>query len=453
MRNVGSQSGSGQAGIISDFSFWQDLPVPVQQALADFQGEVGGTSYVWSSPDGSYFGPYEPGYANIAVVTDPPDTIEGNTVALPPGYDALLLQGDVPIHLTDGAGNHVLLMGNSASDTIVGNGPGDTLVGGVGANSVIYASEAATVIGGGSDTIISTESGACDITTSASGRSIVFAGASNGNVIDLLGNDTLIGVGGNATETVMAAGSDTIFAPSVGLMNFYGGTGAELVVGSMGGVVRMYGGSGNGSVLWCGPSSYADYYGGAGSAAIIGGDGTLYATGGAGAMTVYGGSGPTYIVGTPGPSEFVAGYGGSTITAASGNLVWLVGAANDSLVATGGNATIWGANSTGNNVFQAGDGPCTISGGVGNDTFLGGAGAAQLLGGEGADVFSFTNGLAGGAVTVSGFNTGADQIDLHGYSGYENALVGGNEVLSLSDGTTITLAGINSMNGVVVHTV
>ena len=42
MRNVGPQSGSGQAGIISDFSFWQDLPVPVQQALADFQGDVGG---------------------------------------------------------------------------------------------------------------------------------------------------------------------------------------------------------------------------------------------------------------------------------------------------------------------------------------------------------------------------------------------------------------------------
>lgn len=452
MRGVGPETGGGQAGVISDFSFWQNLPIAAQQALATFQENVGGTSYVWSSPDGT-FGPYQPGYANFGVLTDQNSVSAGSTVALPPGYDALLLQGSTPLRLTDGAGNNVLLMGNSANDTIVGNGPGDTLVGGVGANSVIYAAETATVIGGGNDAIISTGDGPCNITTSADGRSIVFAGPSSGNVVNLSGSDTFIGAGGNgALDSVTAVGAATVFAPSEGLINFYGGSGVDLVVGSTG-TVRMYGGIGNGSVLWCGQATDAIYEGGGGSAAVIGGSGGLFVQGGAGAMSVYGGTGITVINGTAGPSQFVAGFGASTINAASGNLVWLVGSANDSLIASGGNATVWGANSSGNNVFQAGSGPCTMSGGVGNDTFLGGSGSALLLSGGGADVFSFTNGLAGGTDIINGFNPGADQIDLHGYSGYASNLVGGNEVLSLSDGTSITLSGIGSLSGVVIQVV
>ncbi len=448
MRNMGPQSGSGQPGIISDFYFWQTLPVLVQQALALFQQDVGGTSYVYTSPDGSYFGPYQPGYANIAVVTDP---IAYSSVALPPGYDALLAQGNTPVRISDGAGNHVLLLGNSANDTVVGNGPDDTLVGGVGGSSVIYAAETATVLGGGSDSIISTANGPCNITTSGIGRSVVFLGAATGNVVTLSGNDLLVAVGGNgANDTIHAVGTATIFAPSLGLMNFYGGAGADLVVGG-GGTMEIVGGTGNGSTIWCGNSAEVNYIGGGGSAEIIGGNGALFVNGGAGPMTVFGGTSVNVIEGSAGPSEIVTGFGASTVTAASGNLVWLVGSANDSLVASGGNATIWGAGSTGNNVFQAGNGPVTMSGGYGNDTFLGGTGSALMLSGGGADVFSFTNGLAGGAATLDGFNINADQIDLQGYSGYTNALVGGNEVLSLSDGTSITLAGVGSMNGVVVH--
>jgi hypothetical protein len=457
MRGGQTVSGGGQAGIISGFAFWQDLPAYVQSALSAFQAGVGGTSYVYTSPDGSYFGNYQPGYANFALVAAPqPDTITGNTIALPPGYDALLIEGaglggNVPVKITDGTGNHVLLMGNAANDTIVANGPDDTMVGGAGGNTVFWASTTDTIYGGGNDTII-TNLGPCEVTTSYAGRSVVFAGP-NDNVLNLNGTDTVIAAGGpGADDTVNAgnAGSDIVFAPGTGLLNFYGGDSPDILIG-YGGTIRMYGGSGNGSTMWCGGSAQAIYYGGAGNAVIIGGSGGLFVQGGSGAVTVFAGSGSTIIQGAPGPSEFLVGEGASTITAAAGNLVWLVGGANNSLVAGGGNATIWGANSTGNNVFQAGSGPCTLSGGLGNDTFLGGTGAALMLAGHGGDVFSFTNGLAGGGDTIKDFNTGSDQIDLHGYSGFTNALVGGSEVLSLSDGTTITLSGIGSLSGVTIN--
>jgi len=84
---------------------------------------------------------------------------------------------------------------------------------------------------------------------------------------------------------------------------------------------------------------------------------------------------------------------------------------------------------------------------MGSDTFLGGSGDATMSG-AGADVFSFTNGLAGGAVQINGFNAATDQIQLHGYGTYTAALVGGSEVVSLSDGTQIQLDGITSLAGI-----
>jgi filamentous hemagglutinin len=446
MRGGQQASGSGTIGLISSFAFFAGLPLPAQIALADFEANAGGESYVYDSPDGTAFGGYYPAYANVAVVSDP---VAYTSIALPPGYDALLAQGNVPIHLTDGAGTGVLLVGNAANDTIVGNGPNDTLVGGAGGNSVLWASKSETLIGGGNDTII-TSTGPCAITTAAACRSVVFTGVAS-NTVTLSGMDTLVAASGpDANDTVTALGAATIFTPAIGQLTFNGGDAADTVVG-FGSTVLMTGGTGNGSVLWCGAADYSEYFGGAGAAVIVGDAGYLSVQGGAGAITVFAGSGTTVIDGAPGPSQFITGLGASTVTAASGNLVWLVGAANDSLIASGGNATIWGANSSGNDIFQAGPGPCTLSGGAGNDTFSGGAGTALILAGSGADAFSFTRGLAGGDVTIYGFATGADQIDLHGYAGFTDTVEGGNAMLSLADGTTITLNGVGSLAGIVVN--
>jgi hypothetical protein len=455
MRDDAPASGYGTIGVVSDLAFFEDLPANVQGILANFEATVDGgegEAYVYFSPDGSSFGDYEPGLANIAVIEDPPESVAGNTIDMPPGYEALLAQGNVPLQLEDDGAGNALIMGNSANDTIVGFGNGDTLVGGVGANSLIWAQNSATIVGGGNDTII-TNNAACNITTAANSgsgttRSVVFLGPASGNSVTLSGTDILVAAGNSSSDSVTAVGADTIFAQPSGLMIFNGGNAADVVVAA-GGEVDMNGGTGNGSSLWCDNSNLAEYNGGAGSAYIIGGSGSLIANGGLGAMTVYGGTGNTTVVGTVGPSEFVVGEGKSSVTAADGNLVWLVGAANDSLIANGG-STIWGANSSGNSSFHAMSGDCLMSGGAGNDTFFGGAGVASILAGTGADAFSDVAGNAGGGMVIYDFNTAADQIVLQGYTAYTSALAGGSEVLSLNDGSTITLDGIASLANVTI---
>ena len=447
--NMGTSttSGGGAFGIVSGFSWWDSLPILVQDALSAFQQSYGNESYVYTSPDGTDFGLAQPAVANIAVVGA--DAAAFSKVIIPAGYNALLAQGDNPLILTDGATGDVLLAGNAGNDTIVGFSDGDTLVGGSG-NSVIWSADTGsigTVIqGGGSDTIV-TSAAPTTVTTFAGGRSVLFL-APGSDSVTLNGSDLAVGgSGAGANETVIAAGADTVFAPGIGQLTEDNGTGRDLVVGGDSGTVRLIGGSGNGGVLWCGNASFAQYIGGSGSELIIGGSGQLSVQGGAGIVTVFAGSGETHIQGSEGRSEFVLGSGNATVSAASDNIVFLASAANDSLVANGGNVLIFAQAATGDNVFQAGTGPCTLTGGMGADTFLGGSGSATMSG-SGADVYSFTNGLAGGAVVINGFNSATDQIQLHGYGTYNAAMVGGNEVLNLSDGTQIQLDGITSLAGV-----
>ena len=85
--------------------------------------------------------------------------------------------------------------------------------------------------------------------------------------------------------------------------------------------------------------------------------------------------------------------------------------------------------------------------GSGADSVLGGSGAATITGGSGNDVFAFIKGHAGGSEVIIGF-TAKDNLAFAGY-GYTGAslpteAVGGfGDVITLSDGTTITLAGFD----------
>ncbi|MBW4024962.1 MAG: hypothetical protein HIU92_17835 [Proteobacteria bacterium] len=85
--------------------------------------------------------------------------------------------------------------------------------------------------------------------------------------------------------------------------------------------------------------------------------------------------------------------------------------------------------------------------GSGADSVIGGSGASSILGGSGNDVFAFINGHAGGSEVIVGF-TASDNLAFGGYS-YSGSNLPGEavgpigDVITLSDGTTITLAGIN----------
>ncbi len=442
VRNPYTGDASGTFGIVQDYAFWQDLPAEAQNVLASEQAQHGNEAWVDTSTDGTAWDNPAVAVANFAVLSTP---TAYSIVGLPLGYSALLAQGTTRVWLTDGGAGDALIVGNQANDTISSSGIGDTLVG-AGGNTLFFAKYASDIFGDGNDTVI-TGIGNNVITTAPGARSLLFLGAAQNNVISQ-GHDTVLAAPGyGANDTIWAVQSDTVFGAAVGRTSVVTGNGASVLVAGTG-EMDVHGGAGNGSLLWCNSASFAQFIGGAGSAEIVGGSGDLSVQGGAGALTVFGGTGSLIIQGNVGPSVFVVGEGATTVTAAAGNHVWLAGAANDSLVAVGGDIVLEGANSAGNNIFQAGSGPCTIFGGHGSDTYLGGAGAAIIVTGSGNDVFSFTNGLAGGSDTVDNFNPAADRIVLNGYAGYSANLVSGSEVISLSDGTRITLAGITSMSGV-----
>jgi hypothetical protein len=445
MRNQKPTDGSGASGIVSDFSWWAALPGEVQTQLIAFQSAAGNNCYVWTSPTGSGWGDPLPGYANFAVAADP---AAGSWINLPAGYEALLAQGTNGVILTDGGQGGSMVVGNAGNDTLIAGGDNDTLVGGSG-NTVFFAADAGlagtNIYGGGNDTIV-TDNKPAQIHTSAGHHSIVFLGNA-ANYATLNGNDTVIASGQIPNDTVQATGSDVVFGPNHGgQLTHIGGAGYDVLIANSG-TFRAIGGTGT-TLFFTGASALAEYLGGAGPACVICDTGPVSVLGGAGAITVYGGSGLTHITGAPGPSQFVLGTGSATVNAASGNDVWLASAANDSLVASSGNVLLWAASATGNNVFQAGNGPVTMHGGLGSDTFLGGLGNATMTGGGGADVFSFTNGLSGGTDLITDFSPAHDVIDLHGYGSYSANVVNGSEVITLSDGTHIQLAGIASMSGV-----
>jgi hypothetical protein len=186
--------------------------------------------------------------------------------------------------------------------------------------------------------------------------------------------------------------------------------------------------------------------------------------------TVNASAASTILGASSGITKFTASGSNSSISGGAGGFVGTVSGANSTLV--GGTGTsivnVTGANSlavagsagvTGINE-SASSGAETIATnplgntgsmvailGSGADSVLGGSGASTITGGSGHDVFAFIKGHAGGSEVIIGF-TASDNLAFAGY-GYTGAnlpteAVGSRgDVITLSDGTTITLAGFN----------
>jgi serralysin len=180
-----------------------------------------------------------------------------------------------------------------------------------------------------------------------------------------------------------------------------------------------------------------------------------------GATTVFGASvGQTTVV-TEGSGASVTGGSGSIKALASGGNSTLVGGTGVSLFTVQGNnnlAVAGTAGTTGVDLSST-SGPETVatnplgnSGtlvaflGSGADSVIGGSGASTVQGGSGQDSFIFVKGHAGGSETILGFSD-FDNIGFAGY-GYNGAnlpteTVGSlGDVITLNDGTNITLVGV-----------
>ena len=137
--------------------------------------------------------------------------------------------------------------------------------------------------------------------------------------------------------------------------------------------------------------------------------------------------------GTAGADSIIGGSGSVAVTAQGANMI-VVGGAGASSIAAGNGAC---------EVF-AGPGATTLQLGAGPATVIAGGGSASITEGNGAVLYDIVKGSAGGTDSIDGIRPGIDRLALFGYDGGVASFTtaGGNSVLSLDDGTRITLLGL-----------
>lgn len=291
---------------------------------------------------------------------------------------------------------------------VTGTGSGGA-AGFAGANNGVYA------VGTASGTTFLTQAG---------GAAAVSASASGNDVINSRGTDTIAAGGG--TDVVYASGPAATVTGGAGTLIFVAGSG-NYNAGGGASVAILYGGAGadtltgaagTGSVLVAGAGN-ATLSGGAGSGAVM--------FGGLGTTSFFGGAG--------GHDTMIGGAGNNSFTTTAGDIVF-GGPANDSFNLTGGEIVVEG-------------------GGADTTTFY--AGASTVFGGTGASTFEVATGTGVNA-SVIGF-TAADHLTLVGVTAaaaataVAQAATGAyGTMLSLSDGTRLTLFGVAALDAGQVST-
>jgi Ca2+-binding RTX toxin-like protein len=386
---------------VTPFTYTGTLPTSPGNANVLYVGSPTspfGSAYSPISLTGSYYGVVDNGTN--------PVTITGNGNA----------SGQFPVSIIAGTGGityNNLLTGNS----VVGAG---TIVAAGGNNAITIQGSPATV--GGFDILLDSGTNTID---AAAGNNSINAGTGN--------NAVTLGAGANYLNS---NGSDTVI----------GGTGTDTINVQAGSVTYT---GGSGGLLFQG--------GGLGQASSV--------VGGTGAVTAYGGLGGGYIKGgiSETPNILIGQAGQTTLVSASN--------AGDSLFSAAGGDSLVGS-SGGNDTFYSGGSGDTVAFGGGNDTFTAPNhfGPPFTFPSSISDVFQFNAASThGGNDIINNFTVGADSISLTGYSvtsdtitltNYKssvNASVGvtvpgvtgapgWNSVISLSDGTTITITNVTTLS-------
>ena len=197
-----------------------------------------------------------------------------------------------------------------------------------------------------------------------------------------------------------------------------------------------------------GPDTLA---GGSANDTMVAGSGNDHVDGGSGDDSIQGGNGLDTLIGGAGNDTILAGAGNTSEDGGAGNDSLAGGIGKDSLAGGAGADTLMAG--SGNTREDGGLGADSLVGGSGSDTLAGGAGNDTLTGGSGHDVF--VEGAKAGKDQVTDFGVngvGSDKINLH-ESGMHfanfNAVmahfteVGGNAVLHLGSGNTLTLDHVN----------
>ncbi len=372
-----------------------------------------------------------------------------------------------------GAGGQFIQLG-AGDDTVIALAGGATIDAGAGHNQILTGAGADSVLSGGSDLIAAGDIGSATITALANDPTVflgpgdsVFNGGSghatvvstagrttvnaaggtqiwlgtNQDLVTTTGADTVIGGAGAATVSA-AAGNAFVFA-GPGTLDFRGGSGSATILGSASGAATLRGGSGSIIALANAPLAFT---GGSGAD-------TIAAFGPGSALTVTGGTGSGLFLGGPAGGNSITGGSGQSIIlgGGDGDVLRAGTGAGDVLRAGSGAATLSAAGTYGSHRIYAGAGPNLIETGSFSSNVLTSTGAATIASGPGVDLFAFAAGNHP-AVVIQGFDPATDYLSLLGFPvgeaaaallGASNGAAG--ERLTLSDGTTILLAGFGGL--------
>ncbi|MBO9502974.1 hypothetical protein J7346_14795, partial [Brevundimonas sp. A19_0] len=198
-------------------------------------------------------------------------------------------------------------------------------------------------------------------------------------------------------------------------------------------------------------------FGGFGNDRLVGGSLADYLFGEDGADAIFGGAGDDYIDGGRGNDALDGGTGVDTLSYLSSGL----GATVDLLAGTGrasGVDTLVNFENvegsrfadvlTGDkdaNILEGNGGDDVLDGGTGDDILWGGTGKDTLTGGAGHDIFVFSMGDGVDTITDFAAAGAADQLWIHGYSGYQSLLqVGADTRVILSETESILLRNVTA---------
>ncbi len=352
------------------------------------------------------------GIAALPVVATPPAPTPPAVVTLGPGdqvYKATAGQTVVA-----GSGNDTIIA-SAGTVTVTGSSGKLTFFGGAGASSVFGGTGSSLIFGG-------------------SGGGHFTGGTAGGNVLVSQG-----AAGGNTTLTGGGAG-DQLFGSAKGNDVLIAGAGRESVLGG-GGPTTIEGGSAADVIFAGAGATQVDGGIGAGDT-IVGGAGTLSVAANGG-DAIFGGSGHLAVTGSgSGADSIVGGSGGLAVSGTGGNMLVVAGTGASS-ISTGTGASL---------IFE-GSGSSTVAGGAGSMNVVLGHGKASVTDGAGPTAFEVIKGAASGTDMLSGFKVGTDAINLFGYSAADThiSVGGGNTLISLVDGTRITVVGVTDLGkGLVV---
>jgi serralysin len=385
------------------------------------------------------------------------------------------------------------IAGNRDDDVLLGNAGADTLEGGEGADRLYGGNDKDTLYGGdgndalrgdgdddiiygaiGSDTLYGGDEE--DLLYGGDGNDALNGDASEDTLYGGEGDDALNGGdgadvldGGGGQDTLNGGnGDDTYFLFSADQSLTDGGDGFDIVYtqinykfsdGIESGVVigtNSISLEGNGlNNLLTGNERNNTLIGADGNDALYGGEGADTLDGGSGKDTLYGGGGDDVYILTVADTisdqvdvffEDVVGGIDTIRTNISFALpeffeILILDTGADEATGNSANNSITGNSE--NNLINGAQGDDFLIGGGGADTLVGGTGNDTIDGGIGIDIFRYVTSNTGNDI-IQGYEAGIDSIQFGG--GVNIAAqtdVGGNAFLTLSNGGTITVVGVD----------